>query len=1486
MAKLQFNIEACEEEASGQDCASQPITTLKLKLFRLPNSIYMPTSLIFNFCLNSCALTPTPSLSVPCAFVKLYDDGAAMYTRWRPVPSARTVRILYQLGYICTGTACGLVTLCLEEQRRRIQILQRVVDNAKVLRQHPRYRGSLALATASEEDYVPTDLDAEALSTPEKRVKRRSRSRLKSGEGNDTATNSDFLPSVVDRAYSGLVDGSRTELGEHVGSSAQRPSISRPGRHATRHISLDRDAPRRKRPAFPTSVSVEQSRKPMQTQRLFESHETDSRHSRTLARIEQVSWTTFDSKTSLPAPSSEPQLLVGGRSLDDSVPESCHSNDESMQTNSTAEDVSPDIERFLREEPNSMKQTSLPVNIAASKLFRKAMQVGSLEDIRMLWLWMSRNGVFTSADAEYICDECGTLSARYDQAVLDVFFASVFTSDCFSFIGSRRQLQMAFTILGRCFSGFKVNSKGFPLLRAVRQLCEKAGAHATLEVLDKICKDLVNTGDSKGAVNLYVLIAIQRTKYAIHQQQLALLDALFEAIAASGALQLCATLLRWKARQTSYEAVLPMINSFIQLCDERNSTGLLVTVFARDSAFKNRLRGWQQLLNDLTPRNRNTLAAVLSTRHTVSEEVYQGLSPSERSTVNKSVMKSLKYGWRSTRNFDEIDRRIRTLNTRLKEIGDQKSLTELDGVAFEIYVSASKMDLAMRTIVRMHKESKTSSLAMCQTAYMFAKQGAWESFSRLLDVMRGWADFRIDGAGMRTFNATLHLYCQHHSAEEILNFVTGIINELGFTPNTSTSAIILEAFVTKQRFDLFAKWTSLISKLENSCQIDSGIVAGLLRRFYVHQRPSHIFMMLLCRKLTVLSPFFASRDLKALVEQSVAYDLRNVSGIHEGWMTLHAKKRLERLGETEQIFIPSPGFAWNQHLYFHDSESTVNVFEPQLQSVIEDVTEQEEDAEESPFDDDVAFEFLRVDESVERVPIHQDQMEDEFTTLGKKKLEGQMWLYISTEEYDRALQLYHETLGAAGIPASPNILELAIEATLRRDGGDKSNALVLMEQAREAGMNTTCANGPLLIHQLRTLNPDEKLDGVGLLNSVIQYYQSNDDNGWRVNHYVGVYAAHTLMMRRQWRTGLSLMSSIYNSEWAQRLPLDIAALTTFLRGYIALQSVEGVQWVVQTILDKNFRISKKFMKQLRYLTRGNYKWMDRHPQSLHPTFDSWLQSCEERQADQRAETHRLGWELVEQIAKFSDDRTNLGDYLPLYVHARSSADASSASEGAEHDDFVDESYYSDESMEEAAEPTKLETLRKRIVEDWNAEQVFRRKMKKAALAQGTQDRQSHLVVRHEDEEGVFDTWKIGSDYDYLTPGTEHESRDERSLNSANDAHSSLEGDIDQSADADEETSSFEPLHGTPAATHANEEGGLDFRQTISEEDDIFPREEDQSSDENGAVNASKPESSSETGLDITQDNIANDDVVRVFDELRNDRQEETAEPTDVFKPFS
>lgn len=74
-----------------------------------------------------------------------------MFTNKRPVPSPDALRFLRRIVFISSGTCCGVAALVAEEQRRRIHVARKVVDNARRLKQHPRHSHTAAAPSPVQE---------------------------------------------------------------------------------------------------------------------------------------------------------------------------------------------------------------------------------------------------------------------------------------------------------------------------------------------------------------------------------------------------------------------------------------------------------------------------------------------------------------------------------------------------------------------------------------------------------------------------------------------------------------------------------------------------------------------------------------------------------------------------------------------------------------------------------------------------------------------------------------------------------------------------------------------------------------------------------------------------------------------------------------------------------------------------------------------------------------------------------------------------------------------------------------------------------------------------------------------------------------------------------------------------------------------------------------------------------------------------------------
>ena len=330
-----------------------------------------------------------------------------------------------------------------------------------------------------------------------------------------------------------------------------------------------------------------------------------------------------------------------------------------------------------------------------------------------------------------------------------------------------------------------------------------------------------------------------------------------------------------------------------------------------------------------------------------------------------------------------------------------------------------------------------------------------------------------------------------------------------------------------------------------------------------------------------------------------------------------------------------------------------------------------------------------------------DRLEYLLDRKGRKKLEGDMMVELSSEQYDKVLEIYHRTLDAVGIPASPMALEIAIEASLRLHPGDKSNAELIMSNAQRAGMNASCAMGPMLIRQMRNLNPSDKSNVAKLRRAVIDYYRMNDEQGWHVKHHVGITAASALIRNRHAAQGINILCTVYNSKWTTDRPLNIVAMTVFLKGYIAIQSIAGIQWVVRTVMDRDMRISKRFLYQLRLsvnISRSRREKLERlSGSSAQQLLRSLVDIVQERLTMQMRENKELGWSLVRSIVKITQGAAVIEEEKAAQKELD---DGKTLMKGFQLQHQMDQQYPDDEEY----------MLRKRVREDGMRGQVLKRRV--------------------------------------------------------------------------------------------------------------------------------------------------------------------------------
>ncbi|KAF2222606.1 hypothetical protein BDZ85DRAFT_263923 [Elsinoe ampelina] len=165
-----------------------------------------------------------------------------MHTTRRPVPSKAALRALRQLAYVASGTACGAAAIVYEERRRRIQFFKQVAENGRVIRSFADKRRNHAIAAAVLQDYDAFDaIQHGGWSVqdphPTHARRRRSRSRtledLEDGQGRWLqGSHEEYLPSQVEKGYEDLSRGGPMSLEDEAVHAPLRQPEGRT-RHST-----------------------------------------------------------------------------------------------------------------------------------------------------------------------------------------------------------------------------------------------------------------------------------------------------------------------------------------------------------------------------------------------------------------------------------------------------------------------------------------------------------------------------------------------------------------------------------------------------------------------------------------------------------------------------------------------------------------------------------------------------------------------------------------------------------------------------------------------------------------------------------------------------------------------------------------------------------------------------------------------------------------------------------------------------------------------------------------------------------------------------------------------------------------------------------------------------------------------------------------------------------------------------------------------------
>ncbi|RMY34642.1 hypothetical protein D0865_14134 [Hortaea werneckii] len=1178
----------------------------------------------------------------------------------RPVPSKAALDVLYQLAYISSGAAVGVATLCAEERRRRTQVVQKIAENAKRIRQSPRYYQNAAVATQESHDYMAghggTSWDPETVEEPAGTKRRRRRPR------DSMAAQAPGLPSVVEDGYA------------QVQSAEDTPHPNKP-RHRRRIAASHgpHPAPWRLVPGTAgvpsgdlTSEGTEHSStSPKAAHANSTVKSRDLRRDQNLGHAGQLRsvekglgiserWSTLLGKRC-----KEPAELASEfhrrrvARRDEAQESPGHHASPTTETNVTHE-----VDSFFTTAANREHEIQGLVHMS-NQLLQASLVHGTLDDVRSLCLWKFSQESSIEQDAEALCKASQSLAERVEHKELFEFYVNLFSEDKFWRIESRNRLRLAISVLAQAVRwdvGLSLQSAAHKLLAPLLQ--DTAGDELDRTLLEQ-CHSLIDNDCLRQAADiLQALRKLCRHNHGYRESVELVLDVALR----DNRIPLCSKLLRI-ANQTLPENILAeKHNAFLRICDEHKAYDTITNLFINPQGGGRRPTSIMDL-----KLNENSYE-ILAFACTQSESWDKGLRRAFSYTFAKvpearqgRILEarsslSLRRIWDSTRDLGKVISYSNGIEPWLRENATLSAMRSWRLALLEIFISAGKIDLAKNALDRFSVEGLSSSDSVSLALLMLANKGRWESLDRLLAIAEESRALQFDSDTTERFNQTLDFYVRQHSSIESWKFVSRAVDKLGFRPNHVTTEVMLKAFVSAKSIDMIPKWLRYVHTLGRKFEVTARVASMLLTRFYRDFRPPHVLIMWFCRNLMSLAPSLAgTHHYVPLLKEAIGFDIRK-----NGETRAHGDARLQLLeGIKGTVALPRPGYIWDGRLTLSQPESgdvqessAPPTASPSVREKINGTGTPPEHIQgdtDSELPSMIHFGELRDVYDASDRDQSNSSLQDQRVPVNDGQIRAShdsdpvydMILALSLKDYVKVSELYHISLDASGLPTSPLALEIAVEACIRLHRGERTAAEGLMTRARDAGMNVTCAMGPMLIHQIYHLKSSDKKDANNLRITTIEYYRMNDEKGWPVKHHVGVTAANTLINNGMPEHGLNILQAIYNSGWASRRPLGIEAITVFLKGYAALFSVEGMEWVLGTVLHQQMRIDHKFLRTLRRAVSE----FARNARAQRPTFGQeshyahvhslayGLRLSRERRTDQLQETKVLGRRLIACLAK-------------------------------------------------------------------------------------------------------------------------------------------------------------------------------------------------------------------------------------------------------------
>lgn len=1099
-----------------------------------------------------------------------------------------------------------------EERRRRTCLAKTIVDNSRKIKQHPRYaHAAAAAATLQEEEYTLFDVSGWQASyggrhngpygvqtrrEPSQGTEKHHKARRRRDPWPESDLGrSEVLPSEVEDGYRRWTT---REVRFCAGTKRNTPAdwISRP----------------RKRPSSNTASHYDYKSKPIQPESRAQIKLSISKDIQLGKQQEAFAKLCRFQKE-------KDTLLAEAAPLNEvaSLPNTSHALDnEAMSLGndpipgndiSAGADTVAAVSAFLA--LYKVKRRRKPVQEGAAglatHLLNEAAQGGLLDEAQRMSMWLLDRQLFTQEHLQYISENVDKLATGDDLQQLRNLYKSTLLHpnvdglDELTLLHCRLGLMVQLIKVSIPFDPLSTDPGiGRSLARALAQhdltgqvrqhwlsMSQSHGNSHTVRLFLRCTRSMAPAGQSREAEARDGLILIAQD----------LLDLCFK----DRSLQLAEKLLSWLSQENC--PVNDGIIKLMEICTEQGNNGLLTTLFEK----------WCRRIS-IPPHLFSAVINVLTTTTDPKRAVMvmRNMPMPDRNADLTACpplwTRLLDRQWKETNNF---------LGTR-GIFDDMRRLAGDRGVGIALYNSMIRICVLAghaeeaQTLIRQMQDRdglEPDYYTMGHVVLASATSKDWVPTESLLAIMAEEQTSQIVDRG-RIITPLLLEHARQHMVEETLDFAAKTMERISLCATPSIFNIVLKHLIHCKELESITRWINIVRATGLNIVIGSDQAIDAIKQFQYDSKPTGNVLSRLIDGLETRASQLASKELLYLVRNAYGQDLRSTSGhrhlARARRRAQHALARIDRRLKQDTLV----------KTYFVDDKTTkgamLNVNNLQLNEKNQPLTK------------------------VETKQVHEEHA----------KAKSDMLQALTLGRPADAIEVYKKTLPASGIPQSSVCLDIAVEASLRNNAGNLTEALEIVKSAETAGMNVTSTLLPILVHHLQRLDYRARQNSGELSKTVTRFYKEMDAKNIRTSHHVGVTAA-SILMQKSPSEGIRLLRRIYFTSWAARQPLDIVGMTAYLHGYIALAHTKGIHWVVNQVLAKGIRIDRKFMSEfdrakivMRPLLERPGTKRERIRQFLIE-FDVLRAKCLRRRAEQVAETTRFGEQLVETLIACSGRRT-------------------------------------------------------------------------------------------------------------------------------------------------------------------------------------------------------------------------------------------------------